>query len=111
MLDDTYCVQQFADSFESEIFALYGYDHRVSSCKGVHCDKSERRTAVDEDIVVFVSYGSKDVTYNLLPVVHVQHLYLGTYQVNVTWDDVKSVDIGSVDSVTDVCLIDDALVK
>ena len=105
------CIEQLGYSFKSEVLALHGYDYRVGCCECVDGNQSERGAAVDEYIVVLVAYLVEHVLDDALAVFEVEHFNLGTHKVNVTWYDVKSVDVGGVNSVAHVGMIDYALVQ
>ena len=95
-------VEQFADAFEREVFALHGDDDRIGGCKCVHRYQSERRRAVDENIVVVFSYGFEQAFHHRLPVFEFQHLYLCSDKVDMACDDVQPVNISCVDGISDV---------
>ena len=111
VLDDLDRVEQFADAFEGEVLTLHGDDHRVGGCQCVDGDEAQRRRTVDEDVVVVVLYGCEHILQNSLSVIHIQHLNLCAHQVNVAGDDVQSLDVGRIDGIPDVGLIDDAFVN
>ena len=104
-------VQQFADTLEREVFALHRNDDRVGSRERVHRYQSQRRAAVNQYVVVFVAYGFEQLLYHLLPVVQVEHLYLGSHKVDVARYYVKSVYVGRVDGVAHVGVVDDTLIE
>ena len=110
-LDNLDGVEQLADTLKSKVFALYGDDDAVGCCERVDCDETQRWRAVDEDEVVFLTDGGKQVLDNPFAVLQIEHLYLGTYQVDVAGDDVETIYVSGVDGVTNICVVDDALVE
>ncbi len=110
-LDDLDGVEQFADTFKSEIFALHRDDDAVGCCQRVDGDESERRRTVDEDVVIFVADRLQECLDHLLAILEIQHLYLGTHQVDMARNDVESINVGGVDGIADICMVDDALVE
>ena len=109
-LDYFYCVQQFADSFQGEIFALYRDYDRVCRSKGVDSDESKRRGTVYQNEIVVVFNRGQQFFYHLLSMLYVEHFYFSANQVDVARDDVKSVDVCCVYGVTHVCSVDYAFV-
>ena len=104
-------VEEFADSLKGEVFALHRYYHRVGSSQGINCDKTQRRRAVDENIVVVVSDRSQQLLYYLFTVFDIQHFYFCAYKVDMAWYDVESVDISSIDSVSYVGVVNDTFIE
>ena len=49
-------VEQFADALKGKVLSLHGNDDRVGSRERVDGDKAERRTAVDENVVVIARH-------------------------------------------------------
>ena len=90
---------------------MHRYDYRVGSSERVNRDEAERRTAVDENIVIFIFERVEQGLYYLFAVVDVEHFNLGSHQVDMAWDDVETIDVGSVYSVSHVGMVDDTLIK
>lgn len=44
-------------------------------------------------------------------ILKVEHFYLSSYKIDVARHDVESVDVGSVDGITHICMVDDALIE
>ena len=82
-LDDLDGVEQFADTFKGKVLALHGDDHRVGCRERVDGDEAQRGRAVDEDVVVFREEGFEHALHHRLAAFEVEHLDLGTYEVDV----------------------------
>ena len=109
-LDNLYRVEKLADTLECEILTLHRDNHRVGCRQSIDSDKSERRTTVDEYEIVVVAYRLEDSAEHFLAVVEVKHFYLSTDEVDMARDDVQSFDVGLIDGVVNVGMVDDALV-
>ena len=103
-------VEQFADAFEGEVLALYGYDDAVGCRQGVDRDESEAGAAVDEDVVVVLYDGGKQFLHDALLVLEVQQFYLSSDEVDVGGHDVEPFDVGGIDDVADVNLSEQGVV-
>ena len=103
--------QQLRDTLQCKIFTLHGDDDAVGGCQRIHRDEAQRGRTVYQDVVVLLAYRLQCFLDDVLTVFHVQHLNLGTYQVNMAGDDVQSFNIGCIDSVTHVRLVDNALIE
>ena len=55
-------VQQFADAFEREVFALHRNQHAVGRHEGVHRGVAQRRGTVDEDEVISPKDGLQSIS-------------------------------------------------
>ena len=110
-LDDLDGVQQLADALEREILALHGDDHGVGGRQRVDGDQSERRTAVYQDVIVVIPDRGEQVAHHLLTAVDLQHLDLGADEVDVARHDVQPLDVGCVDSIFYVGMVNDTFVK
>ena len=54
--------------------------------KSIDCDQAQRRTAVNQYVVIVLNHGRKHVQHNPFAVAAVQHLYFRPDKVNVTGD-------------------------
>ena len=104
-------VEEFADTLKGEVFALHRYHHGVGSSQSINCNKTQRRRAVDEDIVVVVSDRSQQLLNHLFAVFDIQHFYFRTYKVDMAWYYVEPVDISSIDSIPNVGVVDDTFIE
>ena len=60
------------ESFEREVFALYGNQHRVCGRKDIHRRIAQRGGAVDQDIVVTVAHALHDAADHVVSVLHLR---------------------------------------
>ena len=60
-LDDLDRIQQFSDALQRKELALYRDDDAVAGRQGIDRDQAQRRTAVDQDIVIFVAHLIQDI--------------------------------------------------
>ena len=87
-----YCVEQFADTLEGEVFGLYGYDYRVGCRKGVDSDEAERRRAVDENIIVAFGHRAQHVEEYFFAVGFTYQFELGSCKVYARSDQIEPFD-------------------
>ncbi len=111
-LDDLDGVEQFADTFQCKVFTLHWDDHAVGCGKRVHCDETQRWGTVDEDIIVFFADRvAADFLITFSRFLRLSISISAPTKVDVARDDVESVDVGSVDGITHICMVDDALIE
>ena len=110
-LDNLYRVEQLADAFQGKVFALNRNDDAVGCCQRVDCDESQRWRAVDKDEIILVADRGEQILDNPFAVLQIEHFYLCTDKVDVAGDDVESINIGGIDGITNICMVDNALVQ
>ena len=110
-LDNLYRVEQLADAFQGEVFALYGDDDRVGGGERVHCDEAQAGTAIDEDEIVIFDDGTYHLLQRVLVILEVQQFDFGSDQVDVGRHDVESFNVCRVDDVLDVNLPEQCVVE
>ena len=110
-LDDADGVEQLGDTLQGKVLTLHGDDDRIGGRQRVHCDKSQRWRTVDDDIVVFPFHLRQQILEHPLAMLHIEHLYLCTHQVDVGRYDVQTVDVGGVDGIAYIGMVDDAFVE
>lgn len=108
--DDFDGVEQFADAFEGEVFALHGDDDAIGCGEGIDGDEAKAGAAVDEDIVVILCDGAEYVFHDALLVLEVEQFYFCADEVDVRRYDVESFDVCGVDDVADVNLSEQCVV-
>ena len=109
-MDDAHGVEELAESFEGEIFALDRDDDRVGSCEGIDRDKTQRGTAVDDDEVVVVLDGVERTLDEILPVLFIDQFHLGTDKVDASGEDSEVGGVGFDEAVVDVGMPEETLV-
>ena len=110
-LDNLDGIEKFRDTLQCKILTLHGDNHRVGCRQCIDRDEAKRRRAVDENIVVFVFDGSKQIADHLLTVLDVEHFNFRTHQVDVARYDVQSFNVGRVHRLAHVGMVDDTLVE
>jgi len=76
-------LHELTDSLECQVFALQRDQHRVRGYKGVQSEETQRRRAVDEDVVIeFTDFFDLALQYEFTTV-PVDHIYFGTDQAAV----------------------------
>ena len=88
-----------------------GNDDRIGSGERVDRYQTQRGAAVNQDIVVVILDGSQKRLEYLLAVGQIQHFNLGTHQIDVAGNDVQTVDVGGVDGVAHVGMVDDTFIE
>ena len=107
---DTDSVEEFAKTFEGEVFALDGDDDRIGRRKCIDGDETKGWTAIDDDEVVEVFYGVECTFDEILAVFLVDKFYFGADEVDTGGEDSEIGGVGSDKTVVDVGLPEEAFV-
>ena len=102
LLNHAYGVEQLADTFQSEIFALHGNDYRIGRRKGIHRNETERGRAVDDDEIVVGLDGFEHLPRLVFTLFELHKLDVGTGKIDIRRHDIKVVDFRGVYSLTDI---------
>ena len=109
-LDDFNGIQQFADAFQCKIFRLYGDDYRIGGSQCVDRNQTQRRGTVYQDIIKLILQRSEYFFQYLFAVFQIEHLYFGTYQIDVGGDYLQCVYLRVMKGFAYVCTVNNALV-
>ena len=90
-------VEQFGESFEGEVFALHGDQHRIGSRENVHRGVSQRGGAVDEDVVEAFAHGVDDAFHDEVSVLHLRQFGVGGHQVDRRGQDPEVLHVGAAE--------------
>ena len=104
-------VEQLGNPFQCEELALYRNDDAVACCQRVHRNQTQRRTAINQDIVIFIAYLTDDIFEQLLASLHIQHLDLCSYQVDMAWYEMQILGVGGYNRRMRVNAVDKAFVN
>ncbi len=88
-LYDADSVDELSDPLQCEIFSLHGDYDRVGRRQGIDGYQSERRRAVDQDIIIVRCYGAKELGKNFLPVRPAYQFDLGSGKVDPRSDQIE----------------------
>ena len=74
-------VQQLRKPFEGEVFALHGDEHCIGGREDIDGGVTQRRGAVDENVVEPFTHGVHDALHHMVGVLQFGQLGVGCYQV------------------------------
>ena len=89
--DDSDGVEELADTLESKILGLDGYDDRIGGSEGVYSNEAERRRAVDDYEIVLVFDRGQHCLEHTLAIGLAYKLNLGAGQINARADKEQTV--------------------
>ncbi len=76
-------VEELGDPLKRIVFALDGYQERISGSEAVEREQVQGGGTVKDDEVVAVADWSQGIAQQQLPVRHIDHFYFGTGEVSV----------------------------
>src|SRR5664279_4980086 len=101
LLNQTDRPQQVCQPFQCVVFTLDRDDDFVCRCQCIEGQKTQRRRAVDDDIIPGSVQGSQAALKNVLAVVHASQFQLGARQVDRRGDQREVVFVTGQDSLLD----------
>ena len=93
VLDQANGLEQLAKAFQGKELRLDGDYHGVGGSQGIDGDQPEGRGAVDDDEIIVVTDRGDGFFQDGLPFISIQELDLGSYEVDVGWNQVQAAHL------------------
>lgn len=90
-------IEEFGDTLERVVFALYGYEQRIGGHQPVESQQIQAWRAIDEDVIVMFQKWSNGISQDDLAVLDVDQFNFGAGKISVGGDDVKAKFRGQYD--------------
>src|ERR1700722_16928053 len=87
-------IEKLGDAFEGQVLALNGHQNGVTGGEGVNGEQIKRRSAINQDVVVFGKNAGHDRFQLVFPIFDRHELDRRADEIFVGWNEVETFDLG-----------------